>query len=115
MLRTVDCSPGLHQSLRSRVSMGTLPRDQTAQVPGRLVGSLLLGAGSQTGDPVPALGIVINEKKSDLVPSQTAKYLGMTIDTEAGKVFPSLARVEKFLTVAERFCAMTSPQLSFGR
>ena len=33
------------------------------------------------------LGIVINEKKSDLMPSQTAKYLGMTIDTEAGKVF----------------------------
>ena len=30
------------------------------------------------------LGIVINEKKSDLVTSQTAKYLGMTIDTEAG-------------------------------
>ena len=55
------------------------------------------------------LGIVINEKKSDLLPSQTAKYLGMTIDTEAGKVFPSLARVKKFLTVAESFCAMTSP------
>ena len=52
------------------------------------------------------LGIVINEKKSDLVPSQTAKYLGMTIDTEVGKVFPSLERVEKFLTVAESFCAM---------
>ena len=52
------------------------------------------------------LGIVINEKKSDLVPSQTAKYLGMTINTEAGKVFPSLARVEKFLTVAESFCTM---------
>ena len=49
------------------------------------------------------LGIVINEKKSDLVPSQSAKYLGMTIDTGAGKVFPSLARVKKFLTVAERF------------
>ena len=55
------------------------------------------------------LGIVINEKKSDLVPSQSAKYLGMTIDTGAGKVFPSLARVEKFLTVAERFCTMQSP------
>ena len=39
------------------------------------------------------LGIVINEKKSDLVPSQSAKYLGMTINTGAGKVFPSLARV----------------------
>ena len=38
------------------------------------------------------LGIVINEKKSDLVPSQAVKYLGMTIDTGAGKVFPSLAR-----------------------
>ena len=56
-----------------------------------------------------ALGIVINEKKSDLVPSQAAKYLGMTIDTEAGKVFPSLARVEKFLTVAESFCTMDAP------
>ena len=55
------------------------------------------------------LGIVINEKKSDLVPSQSAKYLGLTIDTGAGKVFPSLARVEKFLTVAERFCSMQSP------
>ena len=54
------------------------------------------------------LGIVINEK-SDLVPSQTAKYLGMTIDTEAGKVFPSLARVDKFLTVAESFCTMDAP------
>ena len=55
------------------------------------------------------LGIVINEKKLDLVPSQTVKYLGMTIDTRAGKVFSSLARVEKFLSVAERFCAMESP------
>ena len=55
------------------------------------------------------LGIVINENKSDLVPSQTAKYLSMTIDTEAGKVFPSLARVEKFLTVAESFCTMDAP------
>ena len=55
------------------------------------------------------LGIVINEKKSDLVSSQAAKYLGMTIDTVAGKVFPSLARVEKFLSVAERFCSMQSP------
>ena len=55
------------------------------------------------------LGIVINEKKSDLVPSQTVKYLGMTIDTEASKVFPSLVQVKKFLTVAESFCAMDSP------
>ena len=49
------------------------------------------------------------------MPSQTAKYLGMTIDTETGKVFPSLAQVEKFLTVAESFCAMDAPRFSFGR
>ena len=55
------------------------------------------------------LRIVINEKKSDLVPSQTAKYLGMTIVTEASKVFPSRAQVEKFLTVAESFCTMAAP------
>ena len=61
------------------------------------------------------LGIVINEKKSDLVPSRTAKYLGMTIDTEAGKVFPSLARVEKFLMVAESFCTMDAPPAQLWR
>ena len=43
-----------------------------------------------------SLGIVINEGKSDLVPSQTANYLGMTIDTgPPGSL--SLARVEKFV------------------
>ena len=84
VLRSVDCSPGLYQSLRGGVGLGSRSLCRT-------------------------LGIVINEKKSDLVPSQSAKYLGMTIDTGAGKVFPSLARVEKFLTVAERFCSMQSP------
>ena len=53
--------------------------------------------------------IVINEEKSDLVPSQTADYLGMTIDTGAAKIFPALARVEKFLSVVERFCALSAP------
>ena len=55
-----------------------------------------------------SLGIVINEK-SDLIPSQTANYLGMTIDTGAANIFPSLARVEKFLSVAETFCTMSAP------
>ena len=56
-----------------------------------------------------SLGIVINEEKSDLIPSQTANYLGMTINTGATRIFPSLARVEKFLSVAETFCAMSAP------
>ena len=56
-----------------------------------------------------SFGIVINEEKSDLFPSQTANYLGMTIDTGAAKIFPALARVEKFLSVVERFCALSAP------
>ena len=47
MLRAVDCSPGLYQGLRGGVSLGTLSRDQTAPLPGRLVGSRLLGEESQ--------------------------------------------------------------------
>ena len=63
-----------------------------------------------------SLGIVINEDKSNLVPSQTANYLGMTIDTGTAKIFLSLVQVEKFLLVAETFCIMSAPPLlSFGR
>ena len=54
------------------------------------------------------LNIVINEE-SNLVPSQTANYLGMTIDTGAARILPSHARVEKFLSVAETFCSMSAP------
>ena len=57
VLRTVDRSPGLHQGLRGRVSAGTLSRDQTSPLSGRLVGSLLLRAGSQTGRPIAALAL----------------------------------------------------------
>ena len=57
VFRTVDCSPGLHQGLRGRVSVGTHSRDQTSLLPGRLVGSLLLGAGSQAGCPVSPLAL----------------------------------------------------------
>ena len=50
VLRSVDSSPGLYQDLRGGVSLGTLSRDQTAPLPGRLVGSLLLGEESQGVD-----------------------------------------------------------------
>ena len=50
VLRSVDCSPGLYQSLRGSVSLGTLPRDQTAPLSGRLVGSLLFGGEGQGVD-----------------------------------------------------------------
>ena len=57
VFRTVDRSPGLHQGLRSCVSVGTLSRDQTSPLSGRLVGSLLLGVGSQAGRPVAPLAL----------------------------------------------------------
>ena len=59
-----------------------------------------------------SLRIVINEEKADLVPLQTANYLGMTIDTGAVRILPSLARVEKFLSVAETFCTLSAPPCS---
>ena len=55
---------------------------------------------------------MVNEKKSDLVPSRAANYLGMTIDTVAGKVSPSRARVAKFLRLAGNFVKMNSPPCS---
>ena len=57
VFRAVDLSPGLHQGLRSCVSVGTLSRDQPSPLSGRLVGSLLLGAGSQAGRPVAPLAL----------------------------------------------------------
>ena len=50
VFRAVDCSLGLYQGLRGSVSLGTLPRDQTAPLSGRLVGSLFFGEESQTVD-----------------------------------------------------------------
>ena len=55
------------------------------------------------------LGIVIDEKKSELVPSQTAKYLGMTIDTRSGKVFPTGASREIPDGSGELLCFGCSP------
>ena len=45
------------QGLRSRVSVGTLPRDQTSLLSGRLVASRFFGAGSQAGRPVAPLAL----------------------------------------------------------
>ena len=57
VFRPDDRSPGLHQGLRSCVSVGTHSWDQTSPLSGRLVGSLLLGAGSKVGRPVAPLAL----------------------------------------------------------
>ena len=89
VFRTVDRSPGLHQGLLGRVSVGTHSRDQTSPLSGRLVGSLLLGAGSQTGHPVAALALSHPRDCDKREEVRSRALAGMTIDTEAGKVFPS--------------------------
>ena len=50
VLRSVDCSPGLYQSLRGGVGLGSRSRNSTAPLPGRLVSSLLLGEEGQGVD-----------------------------------------------------------------
>ena len=119
LLRTVHCPPSLHESVRSSVSVGAHSRNSASPLLGRLAGSSLLGdQGPQHVQDLLLLcrdlGIVVNEK-SDLVPSRSASYLGMTIDTVAGKVSPSRARVEKFLRLAGNFVKMNSPLLGSGR
>ena len=56
-----------------------------------------------------SLGIVINEEKSDLVPRRRCKYLGMVIDSEEGRVFPTPERVEKFRALAQDFLSAVDP------
>ena len=114
VLRSVDCSPGLYQSL---AAVSAWAHSRGIRLLRYLDDWLVLSSSEKKAKQsvrellslCHTLGIVKNEKKSDLVPLQAAKYLGMTIDTGAGRVFPSLARVEKFLSVAERFCSMQSP------
>ena len=50
VLRSVDCSLGLYQSLRGGVGLGSRSRNSTAPLPGRLVGPLLLGEEGQGVD-----------------------------------------------------------------
>ena len=78
VFRTVDRSPGLHQGLRSRVSVGSLARDLTSPLSGQLVGSRLLGAGSQAGGPVPALALSHPQDcdKREEVRSRAHRYRG---------------------------------------
>ena len=55
------------------------------------------------------LGIVVNLEKSELEPSQRATYLGMTVDTVVGRVFPTESRVRNILSVGSAFLSMPEP------
>ena len=56
-----------------------------------------------------SLGVVLNREKSDLNPSQSEEYLGMTIDTVAARAYPTLPRIDKFIATARKFLACRDP------
>ena len=49
-----------------------------------------------------SLGWIINEDKSDMIPSQTFVHLGMRFDTKAYLVAPTQKRVDKIVSVAHQ-------------
>ena len=51
VLRTVDCSAGLHQGVCNGLCLDAFPRDSSSQVPRRLAGPRLFGDGGQTARP----------------------------------------------------------------
>ena len=56
-----------------------------------------------------SLGVVLNREKSDLNPSQSVEYLGMTIDTVAARAYRTLPRIDKFIATARKFLARRDP------
>lgn len=56
------------------------------------------------------LGLLVNESKSDLVPSQECTYLGISLDTRAGLARPSSKRVTNWLSLVQDFLNNRDPQ-----
>ena len=58
------------------------------------------------------LGIVINPKKSNLVPSQVVQYLGVVIDSTSFRASPSVERISRLQSTAAAFQSCSSPTAS---
>ena len=58
------------------------------------------------------LGIVINPKKSNLVPSQVVQYLGVVIDSTSFRASPSVERISQLQSTAAEFQSCASPTAS---
>ena len=52
---------------------------------------------------------MINLARSDLVPKQLAKYLGMSIDSAEARIRPIDSRIDKFREVSAQFLAVPEP------
>ena len=53
------------------------------------------------------LGIHLNYDKSSLIPTQTTTYLGMVIQSQILRAFPSQRCLDKAFTLLEEFCSST--------
>ena len=97
-------SPGRHYGLCQRRLTCS---DPTSPVSGRLVGSCLLRAGSQTDGPVPSLALshprYCDKHEVQSCPLADCEVLRHDHPYRGRLGFPSLARVGRFLSVAERF------------
>ena len=58
------------------------------------------------------LGIVINQEKSNLEPSQVVQYLGVVIDAQTFVASPSPERIARLLSTAGEFLSSTDPPAS---
>ena len=58
------------------------------------------------------LGIVVNHKKSHLIPSQVVQYLGVVIDSRSFRVSPSSEHVAKLRSTADAFLSCADPPAS---
>ena len=58
------------------------------------------------------LGIVINPKKSNLIPSQVVQYLWVVIDSTSFRASPSVERISRLQSTAAVFLSCASPSAS---
>ena len=58
------------------------------------------------------LGIVVNPKKSNLVPSQVVQYLGVVINSTSFRASPSEERISRLQSTAAEFQSCASPPAS---
>ena len=58
------------------------------------------------------LGIVINLEKSDLSPTQSSTYLGMVLDSQGLRAFPTQKRMDRLRDLVTTFLSAPSPPAS---
>ena len=96
-IRVVNQSESIYQNTQTCTSFCPPPSGKAAHVYRRLVAK------------PKKLGLVLNLKKSDLIPFQVSTYLGIELDTSVGLARPSQKRLTNWLSVAEGFTAQQSP------